>query len=1267
MDYRRMAIEIESPEQFGYERIRCNLAESSVADMTLRELGLGLDDLVLQYGDHLGHPGLRQIVAGDGPGLTAADVLLTPGAAAALFFVATSLLGPSDRVVVARPNYATNLETPRAIGAEVAFLDLRYEDGWAVDLERLRALLTPETRLLSLTSPHNPTGQCLSEATLREIVAMVEAHGRARLLLDETYREMTYGPMLPPVASLSERAIGVSSLSKTYGLPGIRMGWLTTRDHALLERLLAAKEQILITNSVVDEAIGFAALSNRARLMPAIRERIATALGIVRSWLAADPRFEWHEPQGGVVGFPRSRQELAIDPATFHAVLFERYGTVVGPGHWFDQSPRHFRLGYGWPTADRLREGLANLSAAADNVAGHHEYRVARAARDRFRITGAPFALDGGRARVDVPAVRRLAARMDVDAGQLLAAGLLHESLHRLADVVGGPGPDGEIGIAAANLEAELGRRRLRAGLAPFVTRYPTAEAYRDAVIATSELAEATGRAEVLEETLLRRLADRNPALTPFRPLFDDGTPDTPAMRRVAEAFESMLATVPAGTAGDDAGRLLDALTSPAHEAPQSLAAQLRLIRDRWADALGDDLLDGLQLALDVLAEQERAQSLRNQLGVAGPAESVGIRAGTGDPETVAFSADRDWMPGVVLIAKSTHVWLEQLSRAYGRNIGTLDAIPDEELATLARRGINGLWLIGLWQRSRASAEIKQRMGDADAAASAYALDDYRIADDLGGEAALVDLRERAWRHGIRLSSDMVPNHMGLDARWVVEHPDRFISLPEPPIPGYTFSGPDLSPDERVAIRLEDGYWDRSDAAVVFERVDSATGERRYVYHGNDGTSLPWNDTAQLDFIKPEVREAVIATILDVARRSPIIRFDAAMTLARRHVQRLWYPPPGGGGGAIPTRVGHGLSRAAFERAMPGEFWREVVDRVAAEAPDTLLVAEAFWMLEGYFVRTLGMHRVYNSAFMHMLRDERNAEYRALIRETLAFDPEVLKRFVNFLNNPDERTALDQFGDGDRYFCAATLLVTMPGLPMFGHGQIEGYAEKYGMEFRRARWDEQPNGGFVERHEREIFPLLRRRSLFAEARDFRLFDLVGADGAANDDVFAFTNRRGDDRALVLVHPRYAEARGIIRDSVPFAVPGDAGAESRSDTLAGGLALPADADGWVVFRDHVSGLEELHACARLHERGLEVELGAYERRVYLDWRVLRDHDGLLAGVADRLQGRRVASIDAELEAMRAESVAVGAVSSATRPARKPRARRPPATRRPVARP
>ncbi len=97
---------------------------------------------------------------------------------------------------------------------------------------------------------------------------------------------------------------------------------------------------------------------------------------------------------------------------------------------------------------------------------------------------------------------------------------------------------------------------------------------------------------------------------------------------------------------------------------------------------------------------------------------------------------------------------------------------------------------------------------------------------------------------------------------------------------------------------------------------------------------------------------------------------------------------------------------------MPEEFWRQVVDRVAQEAPDTLLLAEAFWLLEGYFVRTLGMHRVYNSAFMNMLKDEENSKYRSVMKNTLEFNPEVLKRFVNFMSNPDEETAFDSIRKG---------------------------------------------------------------------------------------------------------------------------------------------------------------------------------------------------------------------------------------------------------------
>jgi len=276
------------------------------------------------------------------------------------------------------------------------------------------------------------------------------------------------------------------------------------------------------------------------------------------------------------------------------------------------------------------------------------------------------------------------------------------------------------------------------------------------------------------------------------------------------------------------------------------------------------------------------------------------------------------------------------------------------------------------------------------------------------------------------------------------------------------------------------------------------------------------------------------------------------MTLARRHIQRLWYPEPGQGG-AIPSRAEHAIPGAVFDEHMPREFWREVVDRVAAEAPDTLLLAEAFWLLEGYFVRTLGMHRVYNSAFMNMLRDEENAGYRRVVKDTLEFDPEVLKRYVNFMSNPDERTAIDQFGNGDKYFGVCTLLATMPGLPMIGHGQVEGFSEKYGMEYRRAYRDEHPDGWLVERHEREVFPLFHRRYLFAGVADFLLYDFFETGGSVNEDVFAYSNRLGNERALIVYHNRFAETSGWIRTSVAYSVPDGGG--RRSSALSGRGAGP----------------------------------------------------------------------------------------------------------------
>lgn len=367
MKYRRMPIEIESPEQFGYDNIRCNLTESSVTDMRIDELDLDLRGLVLAYTDHLGKPELRHLLAAEATGLRSADVLVTQSAAAALFIVSTSLLDENSRLVVMRPNYATNIETPRAIGCAVDFLDLRFEDGFRFDIDRLAALIRPETKLISLTTPHNPTGVTLSQADLEAAIALAESHG-CYLLVDETYREMAFAGPTPLVASLSPKCISVASLSKSYGLPGIRIGWIMTRDPALQELFLAAKEQIFICNSIVDEEIAFRVLTQKARILPPILARNRGRFETVKAWMGRQTRMDWVEPRGGVVCFPRIRPDSGVDVEAFYHILNGKYGTFTGPGHWFEQDRRFMRVGYGWPKEEELTEGLENITKAMEEA-----------------------------------------------------------------------------------------------------------------------------------------------------------------------------------------------------------------------------------------------------------------------------------------------------------------------------------------------------------------------------------------------------------------------------------------------------------------------------------------------------------------------------------------------------------------------------------------------------------------------------------------------------------------------------------------------------------------------------------------------------------------------------------------------------------------------------------------------------------------------------------------------------------------------------------
>ena len=364
MQYRRMPIEIESPEEMGYDKIRNNLSESSYTDATLRDLPVsslaGLSNLILCYGSHQGHDNLRELIVKDNAGLHKDDVLLTIGAAGALFIIATSLLEKDDELVVVHPNYATNIETPRAIGASIHTIDLTFENGFVLDVGQIRKAITPKTRYVSVTHPHNPTGVCLQHAQLEELARIAEDKD-IYVLVDETYRDMVFGPQLPLAATYSKKLISISSLSKTYGLPGLRTGWIVCRDTNLMDTFLAAKEQMHICGPILEEELAYRYLLHRDTHFPRIRADIEGKFNMVKSWMQTQEEWEWVEPSGGCVCFPRMRHPGKIDTDKFYSILLEKYGTYVGPGHWFEM-PRHYiRLGFGWPAMDQLQQGLEGL------------------------------------------------------------------------------------------------------------------------------------------------------------------------------------------------------------------------------------------------------------------------------------------------------------------------------------------------------------------------------------------------------------------------------------------------------------------------------------------------------------------------------------------------------------------------------------------------------------------------------------------------------------------------------------------------------------------------------------------------------------------------------------------------------------------------------------------------------------------------------------------------------------------------------------------
>lgn len=345
-------------------RVKYDIGESAVRFHQLGDLQIALDQVELRYGHHAGDPALREVIAADYPGLSPDEILVTSGAGEAIFAIFTALLKPGDHVIVEHPNYPQLYTVPRGLSCDVELFTLKFENQFRPDLDALEAMIRPDTKMLCFTHPNNPAGSMITLAELERLVALAEKHD-CILLFDETYSALDFSRSLPSAATLSPNVVIVSSMSKSYGLPGIRIGWLATRNRRLLEQVLIVREQVTITNNALGEHIALNVLQRKGEFLSRARAQIDHNKAIVADWMEQRDFVEWVYPEVGVVAFPRFT--IDIDPERAYRKLAEEQATFVVPGRVFEYEARYFRLGFGSLT-EHVTEGLARLDQVVQEL-----------------------------------------------------------------------------------------------------------------------------------------------------------------------------------------------------------------------------------------------------------------------------------------------------------------------------------------------------------------------------------------------------------------------------------------------------------------------------------------------------------------------------------------------------------------------------------------------------------------------------------------------------------------------------------------------------------------------------------------------------------------------------------------------------------------------------------------------------------------------------------------------------------------------------------
>jgi aspartate/methionine/tyrosine aminotransferase len=331
----------------------------------LLELEPGAHERLLEcwcgYTESLGGPGLRRAIAALYERTGAAEVVVTSCAEEGIFLLYHALLRPGDHAIVETPCYESALQVARSTCAEVSQWSRRYEDGWAYDLDALARLIRPATRLLYLNQPHNPTGTLMTRPVFDHVIELARAHGLV-VFSDEVYRELEHDPAgrLPAACDLYERAVSLGSISKSYGLPGLRIGWIATRDSALRDAVAALKDYTTICASAPSEFLTALALRNRHVLLDRNLAIVRRNLPLLDDFFARHAEtFAWIRPTASPIGFPRV---TGIRDLTTYCAQLAEAGVLLLPGSVYDM-PGHLRIGFGranMPDALRLLE--ANLT-----------------------------------------------------------------------------------------------------------------------------------------------------------------------------------------------------------------------------------------------------------------------------------------------------------------------------------------------------------------------------------------------------------------------------------------------------------------------------------------------------------------------------------------------------------------------------------------------------------------------------------------------------------------------------------------------------------------------------------------------------------------------------------------------------------------------------------------------------------------------------------------------------------------------------------------